>query len=50
MRVKESIQAIIIFLAQLIYFMIVCVPIAIMLFLTAHLFFEFKRITKWIKS
>jgi hypothetical protein len=43
------IKATFIFMAQLTYFMVICVPIAIMLLLTAHLLFELKRITKWIK-
>ena len=46
----KMIKAIIIFLAQLTYFIVVCVPLAIMLLLTANLFFELKRIIKWIKN
>lgn len=30
------------------YFMLISLPLGIMLFLTAHLFFEVKRIIKWI--
>lgn len=44
------IKAIFIFLGQLTYFIVVCVPLAIMLLLTAHIFFELKRIIKWIKK
>jgi hypothetical protein len=44
------IKATLIFLAQLIHFIIICVPLCIFLLLTAHLFFELKRITKWIKN
>jgi hypothetical protein len=43
-------KAIIIFLAQLTYFIVVCVPLALTLLLTAHLYFELKRIIKWIKK
>ena len=44
------IKAILIFIAQLIYFIVVCVPLAIVLLVTANLFFELKRIAKWIKN
>jgi hypothetical protein len=44
------IKATIIFLAQLTYFIVICVPLALIVLLTAHLFFEFKRIIKWIKK
>ena len=44
------IKAMLIFMAQLTYFIVVCVPIAIVLLLTANIFFELKRITKWIKN
>jgi hypothetical protein len=44
------IKAILIFMAQLTYFIVVCVPLAIVLLLTANIFFEFKRIAKWIKN
>jgi hypothetical protein len=44
------IKATIIFLAQLTYFLVISVPIAIILLATAHLFFELKRIIKWIKN
>mgnify|MGYP001560598240 CR=1 FL=1 len=44
------IKATFIFMAQLTYFIVVCVPLAIAVLLTAHLFFELKRITKWIKN
>jgi hypothetical protein len=43
-------KATIIFLAQLTYFIVVCVPLALTLLLTANLFFELKRIIKWIKK
>jgi hypothetical protein len=46
----NMLKAIIIFLAQLTYFIVVCVPLALTLLLTAHLFFELKRIIKWIKK
>jgi hypothetical protein len=39
-----------IFALGIIYFTIVCVPLAIVLFLTAHLYFETKRIIRWIKK
>jgi len=44
------IKATFIFMAQLIYFIVICVPLALILLLTANLFFELKRITKWIKN
>jgi hypothetical protein len=44
------IKATFIFMAQLTYFLVVCVPLAIAVLLTAHLFFELKRIRKWIKN
>jgi hypothetical protein len=43
-------KATLIFMAQLTYFIVVCVPLAIILLLTANIFFELKRITKWIKN
>jgi hypothetical protein len=33
---------------NLTFFTLISVPLAIMLYCTAHLFFELKRITKWI--
>jgi hypothetical protein len=36
--------------AQFLHFALVGVPLAITLYLTAHLFFELKRIIKWIKN
>jgi len=44
------IKATIIFLTQLTYFLVISVPIAIILLATTHLFFELKRIIKWIKN
>lgn len=44
------IKAILVFMAQLTYFMVICVPLAIVLLLTANLFFELKRISKWITN
>ncbi len=44
------IKATLIFMAQLTYFIVVCVPLAIVLLLTANVFFELKRIAKWIKN
>lgn len=32
------------------YFTLISVPIAIVLYFTAHLFFELKRITRWIRN
>jgi hypothetical protein len=46
----KMIKATLIFLGQLIYFIVVCVPLAITLLLTAHIFFELKRIIQWIKK
>ena len=39
-----------IFVYNLTFFTLISVPLAIMLYLTAHLFFELKRIIKWIKN
>lgn len=47
---QPMIKATFTFIAQLIYFIVVCVPLALILLLTAHIFFELKRITKWIKN
>jgi hypothetical protein len=44
------IKATFIFMAQLTYFIVVCVPLALVVLLTANVFFELKRITKWIKN
>jgi hypothetical protein len=46
----NMIKATIIFLWQLIYFIVVCIPLAIAVLLTAHIFFELKRIIQWIKK
>lgn len=43
-------KATLIFMAQLTYFIVVCVPLAIVVLLTANVFFELKRIIKWIKN
>jgi len=43
-------KATIVFMAQLTYFIVICVPLAALLLLTANLFFKLKRITKWIKN
>jgi hypothetical protein len=47
---QPMIKAIFIFMAQLTYFIVICVPLALILLLTANIFFELKRITKWIKN
>jgi hypothetical protein len=44
------IKATFIFMAQLTYFIVVCVPLALVVLLTANVFFELKRIIKWIKK
>jgi hypothetical protein len=44
------IKATLIFIGQFTYFMVISVPVAIILLMTAHLFFELKRIIKWIKK
>jgi hypothetical protein len=38
------------FVAQLLHLVFIGVPLAITLYLTAHFFFELKRIIKWIKN
>jgi hypothetical protein len=43
------IKATLIFIAQLTYFMVISVPMAIVLLLISSLFFQIKRIIKWIK-
>jgi hypothetical protein len=37
-----------IFMYQMIKLLVIGLPLAIILYCTAHLFFELKRITKWI--
>jgi hypothetical protein len=44
------IKAALLYMAQLTYFIVICVPLAILVLLTANLFFELKRISKWIKN
>jgi hypothetical protein len=39
-----------IWVAQFLHLILIGVPLAISLYLTAHLFFELKRIIKWIKN
>jgi hypothetical protein len=39
-----------ILVAQFLHFALIGLPLAITLYLTAHLFFELKRIIKWIKN
>lgn len=39
-----------ILVAQFLHFILIGLPLAITLYLTAHLFFELKRIIKWIKN
>jgi hypothetical protein len=39
-----------IFTFGMIYFMLISLPLGVTLFLTAHLFFEVKRIIKWITN
>jgi hypothetical protein len=36
--------------AQILHFTFIGIPLAITLYLTAHLYFETKRIIKWIKN
>jgi hypothetical protein len=42
------IKATLIFMFEMIKLLVIGVPLAIILYCTAHLFFELKRITKWI--
>lgn len=44
------IKAALIWVTQLLHLILIGVPLAIILYLTAHLFFELKRIIKWIKN
>jgi len=39
-----------IFMYQMIKLLVIGLPIAIILFCTAHLFFELKRLMQWIKN
>jgi len=40
----------IIFVAQSLHLIFIGLPLAITLYLTAHIFFELKRLTKWITN
>jgi len=42
------IKATSIFMFEMIKLLVIGLPLAIILYFTAHLFFELKRITKWI--
>jgi len=42
------IKATSIFMFEMIRLLVIGLPLAIILYFTAHLFFELKRITKWI--
>lgn len=44
------IKATLIFIAQLLYFMCISVPLACILFLTAHTYFELKRLILWLNT
>lgn len=44
------IKATIIFIYEMCYFMLISVPLACILFTTAHIFFELKRITLWLRT
>jgi len=39
-----------IFMYQMLKLLVIGLPIAIILFCTAHLYFEIKRIIQWIKN
>lgn len=39
-----------IFTFGIVYFTLISLPLGIMVFFTAHLFFEVKRIIKWITN
>lgn len=43
-------KQLLIFTYEMTYFMFISVPLALVLFLTAHLYFETKRIYKWITN
>lgn len=42
------IKGISVFICQMIKLLVIGLPIAIVLYCSAHIFFELKRITKWI--
>ena len=44
------IKATSIFMFEMIRLLVIGLPLAIILYFTAHLFFELKRITKWIRN
>jgi hypothetical protein len=46
MLIKETL----IFMYQMIKLLVIGLPLAIILYCTAHLFFELKRIIKWITN
>jgi hypothetical protein len=48
MPIKKTLKYLCIFSLNIIYFMLISIPIATILYFTAHLFFESKRILKWI--
>lgn len=39
-----------IFMYQMLKLLVIGLPLAIMLFCTAHLYFELKRLIQWIKN
>jgi hypothetical protein len=47
MPIKIILKEMAIFTYEMSYFMFISVPLAIMLFMTANLFFELKRLLKW---
>lgn len=44
------IKAISIFMFEMIKLLVIGLPIAIVLYCTAHIFFELKRLIKWITN
>jgi len=44
------IKASLVLVAQMLHLLLIGVPLAITLYLTAHLFFELKRLLKWITT
>jgi hypothetical protein len=46
----HMIKSTIITMLQFLHLLIIGLPLAIILYFTAHIFFELKRIIKWVKT
>jgi hypothetical protein len=50
MQIKEFIKELTEITCGMIYFILICIPVAITIYFTAQLFFSTKKFIQWIKN